>query len=330
MFKYYTYLYLNPLKKGYYYFGKFKFEYEPFYVGKGKGNRYLEHLKINKRRINKYKQSILDEIKINDKEPIIIKLYDNITEYSAFRLEKLLIKIIGRMDKGNGTLTNLTDGGDGISGTVYTIDKRINMLKNKRKIIQYNNEGKIIKIWDNIVDISIHYPYILTNHLHRACKSKGHRKIDNYFWKYYNNENIADIIEIIDKYKPILQYNLNGNFIKMWDSSSEISKSGYSSGAVLKCCRNNDNNISYFKFNNFMWFFKKGEILNKIPPYINKMAKGYNHIKNNNIKMYDLKDNSLGVFTPKELKIKGFLTKTIYRCCNGELKTTQGFKWKWV
>lgn len=332
MFEFYTYVYLNPLKSGKYNFGKFNFNYEPFYIGKGKGNRYLEHLKINKRRINRYKQNIINDIIKNNKKPIIIKLYDNITEHSAFRLEKILINIIGRLDKGTGTLSNLTDGGDGISGTLYTKDKRINMIRNKSKIVQYNNEGKILKIWDNIVDISIQYPYILTNNLHRVCKSKGHRKLDNYFWKYYNNEKITDIINIIDKYKPILQYDLDGNFIKIWDSSSEISKSGYSSGAVLKCCRNNNNNnnnILYFKFNNFMWFFKNGNILSKIDKYENKMSKGSNLLKNKNIKMYDLKNNLLGIFTPKELKVTGFLTKTIYRCCNGELKTTQGFKWEW-
>ena len=42
--KYYVYIYLNPLKKGSYSYGKLSFEYEPFYVGAGTGNRYNQHI----------------------------------------------------------------------------------------------------------------------------------------------------------------------------------------------------------------------------------------------------------------------------------------------
>ena len=43
MFNYYVYVYLNPLKAGEFNVGKFNFNYEPFYVGKGKGWRIGQH-----------------------------------------------------------------------------------------------------------------------------------------------------------------------------------------------------------------------------------------------------------------------------------------------
>lgn len=328
MFDYYIYIYLNPLKKGNYIYGKFNFNHEPFYIGKGKLNRYKNHL-LKSNEQNKLKQNIINKIKKDNKEPIIIKLYDNITENSAFRLEKYLINLIGRRYRNKGTLSNLTDGGEGTSGRIYSKKNRNRMIKNENKIIQYNNEGKIINIWDNIIDLSLKYPYLLTNHIHRACKSNGHRKIDNYFWKYYENEKITDIIVVLDKYKSVLQYDLNGNFLKEWDCSSDVNKNGFSSGAVLKCCRNNQNNKLLFKFKDYMWFFKYNNYPHKIGSYINNKAFGNSKLESRKIKQYTIDNKYIDTFNSKELKKKGFNNKTIYRCCNGKLKTTQGFKWKW-
>lgn len=42
---YYNYVYLDPRKPGKFVYGKLKFDYEPFYIGKGKDERCYEHLK---------------------------------------------------------------------------------------------------------------------------------------------------------------------------------------------------------------------------------------------------------------------------------------------
>ena len=41
---FYTYVYLDPRKPGCYECGEYKFDYEPFYVGKGHDIQYLSHL----------------------------------------------------------------------------------------------------------------------------------------------------------------------------------------------------------------------------------------------------------------------------------------------
>jgi hypothetical protein len=311
-----------------YSFDKFSFEFEPFYVGKGKNRRINVHLNVIDK-INKLKQNILNKIKKENAEPIIIKLYENISEHSAFRLEKQLIKLIGRRDLKLGPLANLTNGGEGTSGTIYTLERRTNMLSEKRKIVQYNDEGKILNIWLNVADVSINYPLLSTNHLHRACRSNGRRKIENCFWKYWNGELISDIIELNDEFKSILQYDLNGIFIKQWDFAKETHDNGYASGAILKCCRNNAKQRLCYKFKDFMWLFKNGDILSKIKSYNENKAMGDNKIIHRNINMYDLANELLGTYNPRELKNMGFFTKTIYGCCNNKFKTTQGFKWEW-
>lgn len=64
---YYTYIYLDPRKPGKYQYDDICFLYEPFYVGKGKGDRYNYHIKssrvdnqIFKNKINKIIKSNLD------------------------------------------------------------------------------------------------------------------------------------------------------------------------------------------------------------------------------------------------------------------------------
>lgn len=50
---FYVYAYLDPRKLGKYQYNNFEFSYEPFYIGKGRGNRMYRHLKDN---INRYKK----------------------------------------------------------------------------------------------------------------------------------------------------------------------------------------------------------------------------------------------------------------------------------
>ncbi len=52
---YYVYAYFDPFKKGEYNYEEFKFDYEPFYIGKGKGNRLNIHLNENEKCSNKHK-----------------------------------------------------------------------------------------------------------------------------------------------------------------------------------------------------------------------------------------------------------------------------------
>lgn len=122
---FYVYVYLDPRKIGRYQYDNFLFTYEPFYVGKGKEERYLTHLQsthLNKKsyKSNKIKKIIAEGYTMKK----YIQKFDCATEEQAFELEKRLISLIGRYDLRKGPLTNLTDGGEGSSGHICTEQKR--------------------------------------------------------------------------------------------------------------------------------------------------------------------------------------------------------------
>lgn len=51
--------------------------------------------------------------------------------------------------------------------------------------------------------------------------------------------------------KPIIQYDLNENFIKEWSSAYEANKYNFNNSGISKCCRGERK-----KYKNFIWKFK--------------------------------------------------------------------------
>lgn len=133
--KYYVYVYLDPRKEGNFKYGEYDFNYEPFYVGKGYGNRLFEHLRpsrLNKVNGNIIKQNKINKLLNNGYKPIIIKICENLTEDVALELEIKLICLMGRINVRTGVLTNMTDGGDGTLGRNITDEfkeKQSNLMK---------------------------------------------------------------------------------------------------------------------------------------------------------------------------------------------------------
>jgi len=106
----------------------------PFCVGKGKGSRIDKHF-MNSNNQNALKQNIINKIRRNGDEPISVIKESNLSEEAAFEVEKSLIDYYGRRDIGTDILSNMTDGGEGVSG-------RICSEKTKKKISK-GNTGKV-------------------------------------------------------------------------------------------------------------------------------------------------------------------------------------------
>jgi hypothetical protein len=111
---FYVYLHCNPLKqlnvrhdiKHLFLASKFpNLTHEPFYVGKGKGERYLDF-----NRNDSYRK-IRSNLKKYDKEIISIKVLENLTDRKSLSYESKLIDILGlRCYSQFCSLVNLDEG----------------------------------------------------------------------------------------------------------------------------------------------------------------------------------------------------------------------------
>lgn len=110
--QFYVYAYLDPRKPGTFTYADISFDYEPFYIGKGKGNRFTVHL-VEKSSGNRHKYNKIQSIRKIGAEPIVLKIKEDLTEEEAWDYEYSLIESIGRSVFKTGPLTNLKDGGAG-------------------------------------------------------------------------------------------------------------------------------------------------------------------------------------------------------------------------
>ena len=109
----------------------------PCYVGKGKGGRWMQHIRrscnIHLTRI--YRQS--------GNDLPIVKVREHLTNLEACATEVALIGAIGRADLGRGPLVNLSDGGDG-TGRRHadtTLQKLRSIAKGRSKAQSERNKG---------------------------------------------------------------------------------------------------------------------------------------------------------------------------------------------
>lgn len=126
---FYVYVYIDPSKDGSFTYDglDFSFLYEPFYIGKGHNNRMFAHLQEYRLRKKNHLSNKINKILKLGNDPVMFKIYENLSEEEAFEKEIFLINTIGRKIKNEGPLVNIVDGGNGVTGLVHTKDSRKKM-----------------------------------------------------------------------------------------------------------------------------------------------------------------------------------------------------------
>ena len=95
---------------------------QPVYVGKGTGDRDLSHWSRGSH--SKPLQDFLSHLRGAGLKPLVSRVLETENESEAFAKEIELITLYGRRNLKLGPLFNLTDGGEGGSGTVRTAEHR--------------------------------------------------------------------------------------------------------------------------------------------------------------------------------------------------------------
>lgn len=108
----------------------------PFYIGKGRGKRSMQHFTPTNLGTKSLRSSIIKHARENGIAVIVEVLASGLLEDAAFQIERNLISHYGRRDIGTGILANHTDGGEGASGVAISEEtkKKISDALKGRKV----------------------------------------------------------------------------------------------------------------------------------------------------------------------------------------------------
>jgi group I intron endonuclease len=242
--EYYVYVYLDPRNFGDYVYGEYKFDNEPFYVGKGKDYRHKRHLNESQLSNNSHKSNLIKKLINNGWYPNIFILKEELSQAEAFELEKKLIKEIGRYDLQTGPLTNKTEGGEGISGYRWNYEQKIGIKSRKPSKLGYKtseetkqkigdaNRGKK---WKDNKERVINFS---------TLKKQQYLGTKNpFFGKKHTEETLKKIS------KPIIMFDENMVVLCEYKSLTECSeKTGFPMGKISSVANGKLKNYKKFKF----------------------------------------------------------------------------------
>jgi len=257
MKKYYVYVFLDKSKPGNFNYGDLNFDYEPFYIGKGTGDRIATS---SLDRESPFKVNKIKKIKKSGGEILKIKLFENLENEAALEKEIEVIKKIGRRDLKVGPLVNQTDGGDGRLTSPHSDEtkRKISETKKSQKIIAYSVNPMTQEQREHIKKINQgeNNPFFGKNHTEEVKEEHSLRVsgTNHPMWgKKHNEETIQKIRDRrnagVDQdkmtqlskelnSKSVLQFNLDGEFIKEFFSIKDAAiETGCSESIIGKCCR---------------------------------------------------------------------------------------------
>lgn len=232
------------------------------YVGKAKNpkNRYSNHINKNRDK-NTHKRNWINKLRKNNQKPIL-EVIEKTTNNKWKEREKFWIKYY--LDKGN-KLVNYTEGGDGLTYGNQTSYKKSD--GNKEIVGLYKN-GEIFYIFSSIKEAESFFN--LSQGTISHVLKKDRKTSCDLIWLYkddYDNMDEFTLTEHIEwslrcdkhinktSYKPkiIYQFNIDGEFIKEWESLAKVEKElKINRSAICNCAKGRTKSSG-----GYIWKYKK-------------------------------------------------------------------------
>jgi hypothetical protein len=187
-----------------------------------------------------------------------------------------------------------------------------------KRVYQFDLSGSVVKIWPSIKSINKSLK-ISISAISRTCRNGG-GPIRNYIWAFEKDRRkFAD-----KKYNGrifrmnVLQYDENGEIVKMWNSASDAAKKlNIDENGITATCRGKLKTSAGFQWR----YHRSGEVKKNIGCPKNKFGK--------KLFQYDLEGNFIKEWKSTveaagklNIKIGG-----IYNVCGGRRKSYAGFIW---
>lgn len=300
MKKYLVYELWNPIKD------------EPFYVGKGQDNRPSYHIKeaqksstndTNRHKIHTIRKILRDGYNVDIKIVFRTKI-----EQDALDREIELIALYGRADLGLGPLTNMTDGGEGTSGTIRDRSGSNNGMYGK-----HHKEETV-----------------------KTISEKRRKRLKDGFTFNHSEEWRAELRENNPGGKataiPVYQIDgKTGQIIKEWPSANNAAKNlnilGVRKANISQCCRK----YKHWRHKGFFWRrtdnpdIENGKLKN-IEELLEHLEKPHSY---RIIDQFDLENNIVKKWTSvKEISKELNLSYGMLQYSIKKEKIFKGFYWR--
>ena len=199
----------------------------PFYVGKTKNSL--------KKREREHKN------KLQNKN-IVLETIDEVFDSEWKFWEKHYISLFRSW---GFELENRNDGGGGSTSRSEEFKNRLSQQRKGKKpinveksILQFDLEGNFIKKWESYTQA---YDVLKNQGISKAARGE-HLQASNYIWCYekdYTSKLILDkVYKIKDSTIPVLQFDINMNFINEYSSIQNASKHlNKKPAAICECCK---------------------------------------------------------------------------------------------
>lgn len=267
------------------------------YVGKSNDikRRYSQHCNRN----DKNKKTSWVKSLLNKGLKPIIEIIDEVPYCDWKFWEEHYIKLY---KSAGARLTNLAVGGQGGEPNKESIEKYKQTMKGR--VYEYTPARK--KSVENLIALNIE-PW-----------NKGKRYTVNLTDEQRKNR--SKIQKGRHGGKPVAQYRLDGNFVRLWDTAYSIEKEsnlGITFKEVSLCCLNK---ITHSK--GFMWHFATESTPIKIKP-----CSGI--IKSKPVKQIDFNGDVVKIWNScaEIVKELGYDMRNISACALGKKKSFKGYKW---
>jgi hypothetical protein len=181
----------------------------------------------------------------------------------------------------------------------------------KKSVLQFDLGGQLLKEWESVREPSDFYQ---NTNIAACCRGEAVTAV-GFIWRYRNEFKEIDLDRLNYQKRKVSQYDLQGNFIKSFESIKDAASYEFDESNIQDCC------VGRLKSSKgYIWRYSEDS-----PPekYRNKTIKSvFQYTLTGNLikEWYSISQAS------KELAIG---SNSITTCCKGKYKSAGGFIWKY-
>ena len=225
---------------------------------------------------------------------------------------------------------NMTTGGQAAhTKTEWTDEERkfLSDIKNPKQVLQIDFTGNIIKEYWSVAQAGKINNFD-TRGIYSCCNKGMSKSSNGYIWCYkedYENGNF-NLEYYLDKKekKAIEQYDLDGNFIKLWEHGCMVKDAGFNPSTINSCC-----NHKSLSVNGFIWKFKDDDsrIINK--EYCDEVKRKLKSVEQKYILQFDFRGNLIKTYESIRATSKdGFSKNLVSQCCRHLRLQYKNYIWR--